>query len=159
MYGRLILDISTLKEKQIDDWLPITCLKESEKGNRSLHIKSFLQVDSALSEFEEGNEDHGGCTRSCLASLDVAEDSILNIAYNIVNGECSPLKNISAPLMTEPQPKYSTYREANFGKRDTRDQELEHTLTIVGTSIQMDMRLEPTLMFTNRHRHPMNDST
>ncbi|KAG9456804.1 hypothetical protein H6P81_001312 [Aristolochia fimbriata] len=58
-------------------------------------------------------------------------ERVSNIAYNIVNGLCSPVKDDSAPVyitigdggnqeglatnMTEPQPKYSAYREASFG--------------------------------------------
>uniref|UniRef100_A0A7N0UXC0 Purple acid phosphatase n=1 Tax=Kalanchoe fedtschenkoi TaxID=63787 RepID=A0A7N0UXC0_KALFE len=54
-----------------------------------------------------------------------------NIAYNITNGLCDPIKDESAPIyvtigdggnleglvteMTEPQPTYSAYREASFG--------------------------------------------
>ncbi|KAH0918684.1 hypothetical protein HID58_026344 [Brassica napus] len=58
-------------------------------------------------------------------------ERISNIAYTVVNGICSPVKDQSAPVyitigdggnieglttkMTEPQPKYSAYREASFG--------------------------------------------
>ncbi|ONK64684.1 uncharacterized protein A4U43_C07F28800 [Asparagus officinalis] len=58
-------------------------------------------------------------------------ERISNIAYNIVNGECMPTPDQSAPVyitigdggnleglatnMTEPQPSYSAYREASFG--------------------------------------------
>ncbi|GMI82562.1 purple acid phosphatase 12, PURPLE ACID PHOSPHATASE 12 [Hibiscus trionum] len=58
-------------------------------------------------------------------------ERISNIAYNVVNGLCTPIKDPSAPLyitigdggnleglvteMTEPQPSYSAYREASFG--------------------------------------------
>ncbi|MCL7052339.1 hypothetical protein MKW94_029982 [Papaver nudicaule] len=58
-------------------------------------------------------------------------ERVSNIAYNIVNGVCSPVNDQSAPVyitigdggnleglatnMTEPQPKYSAYREASFG--------------------------------------------
>lgn len=54
-----------------------------------------------------------------------------NIAYNVTNALCSPVSNQSAPVyitigdggnqegltkeMTEPQPRYSAYREASFG--------------------------------------------
>ncbi|KAJ0963150.1 hypothetical protein J5N97_028272 [Dioscorea zingiberensis] len=56
---------------------------------------------------------------------------ISNIAYNIINGDCMPVDDPSAPVyitigdggnleglatnMTDPQPKYSAYREASFG--------------------------------------------
>ncbi|KAJ4897018.1 Purple acid phosphatase 10 [Raphanus sativus] len=58
-------------------------------------------------------------------------ERISNIAYNVVNGICTPVKDQSAPIyitigdggnleglstkMTEPQPKYSAFREASFG--------------------------------------------
>lgn len=58
-------------------------------------------------------------------------ERISNIAYNIVNGLCTPVIDQSAPVyitigdggnlegllteMTEPQPSYSAYREASFG--------------------------------------------
>eukprot|EP00250_Pteridium_aquilinum_P005407 c15500_g1_i1 orf=469-1836(-) len=56
---------------------------------------------------------------------------VSNIAYNIVNGKCVPVRNDSAPIyvtigdggnaeglaaeFTEPQPAYSAFREASFG--------------------------------------------
>ncbi|EOY14890.1 Purple acid phosphatase 10 isoform 2 [Theobroma cacao] len=58
-------------------------------------------------------------------------DRISNIAYNVVNGLCTPISDLSAPVyitigdggnleglvteMTEPQPSYSAFREASFG--------------------------------------------
>ncbi|KAI4367687.1 hypothetical protein MLD38_023395 [Melastoma candidum] len=58
-------------------------------------------------------------------------ERVSNVAYNIVNGICTPEIDQSAPVyitigdggnleglasnMTEPQPKYSAYREASFG--------------------------------------------
>ncbi|KAK4775012.1 hypothetical protein SAY86_009947 [Trapa natans] len=58
-------------------------------------------------------------------------ERVSNIAYNVVNGECTPASDQSAPVyitigdggnleglatnMTEPQPQYSAYREASFG--------------------------------------------
>ncbi|KAL5847730.1 hypothetical protein ACOSQ3_011254 [Xanthoceras sorbifolium] len=58
-------------------------------------------------------------------------ERVSNIAYNIVNGMCTPISDQSAPVyitigdggnleglvtdMTEPQPSYSAYREASFG--------------------------------------------
>ncbi|KAL7155370.1 hypothetical protein ABFS83_03G070800 [Erythranthe nasuta] len=58
-------------------------------------------------------------------------ERISNIAYDVVNGLCTPLRNESAPVyitigdggnqeglvteMTEPQPSYSAYREASYG--------------------------------------------
>ncbi|XP_052200704.1 purple acid phosphatase-like [Diospyros lotus] len=58
-------------------------------------------------------------------------ERVSNIAYNIVNGLCTPIDDPSAPVyitigdggnleglvkeMTQPQPRYSAYREASFG--------------------------------------------
>ncbi|KAJ0600631.1 putative Acid phosphatase [Helianthus annuus] len=58
-------------------------------------------------------------------------ERVSNIAYNIVNGICKPVKDQSAPVyitigdggnleglatnMTEPQPEYSAFRESSFG--------------------------------------------
>ncbi|KAM7262483.1 hypothetical protein ACFE04_000166 [Oxalis oulophora] len=58
-------------------------------------------------------------------------ERVSNIAYNIINRDCTPKKDQSAPVyitigdggnieglannMTEPQPAYSAYREASFG--------------------------------------------
>ncbi|KAK4775332.1 hypothetical protein SAY86_010267 [Trapa natans] len=58
-------------------------------------------------------------------------ERVSNIAYNVVNGLCTPVKDQSAPVyitigdggnseglvtdMTEPQPQYSAFREASFG--------------------------------------------
>ncbi|KAK4746598.1 hypothetical protein SAY87_025635 [Trapa incisa] len=58
-------------------------------------------------------------------------ERVSNIAYNVVNGKCTPVKDKSAPVyitigdggnseglitnMTEPQPQYSAFREASFG--------------------------------------------
>lgn len=58
-------------------------------------------------------------------------ERVSNIVYNIVNQMCTPIKDHSAPVyitigdggnqeglvteMTQPQPKYSAYREASFG--------------------------------------------
>ncbi|KNA12077.1 hypothetical protein SOVF_128840 [Spinacia oleracea] len=54
-------------------------------------------------------------------------ERISNIAYNISNGVCVPVRDESAPVyvtigdggnlegMTQPQPEYSAYREASFG--------------------------------------------
>ncbi|KAJ0077145.1 hypothetical protein Patl1_36516 [Pistacia atlantica] len=55
------------------------------------------------------------------------EERVSNIAYNITNGDCTPVRDESAPVyiiigdggnqegMTEPQPDYSAYREASYG--------------------------------------------
>ncbi|XP_016650475.1 PREDICTED: purple acid phosphatase 2-like [Prunus mume] len=58
-------------------------------------------------------------------------ERVSNVAYNVVNANCTPVKDESAPvyvtvgdggnleglwtIMTEPQPDYSLFREASFG--------------------------------------------
>ncbi|PWA99271.1 purple acid phosphatase [Artemisia annua] len=102
-------------------------------------------------------------------------ERVSNIAYNIVNGECSPVKNLSAPvyitigdggnieglasIMTEPQPKYSAYREASFGHATLEIKNRTHAYyswhrNSDGYAVRAD-----SVMFTNRHWHPMDDST
>ena len=56
---------------------------------------------------------------------------VSEVAYNIVNGECTPVFDLSSPVyitigdggnleglaanLTEPQPQYSAFHEASFG--------------------------------------------
>ncbi|KAK4401502.1 Purple acid phosphatase 2 [Sesamum angolense] len=81
-------------------------------------------------------------------------ERVSNIAYNIVNGICSPVSDQSAPVyitigdggnleglatnMSEPQPKYSAFR----GPASAMQRSLSRTgpmLTTVGTVTRMDM--------------------
>ncbi|XP_027160129.1 purple acid phosphatase 2 [Coffea eugenioides] len=102
-------------------------------------------------------------------------ERISNVAYNVVNGLCSPVSDLSAPVyitigdggnleglatnMTEPQPKYSAYREASFGhaildiKNRTHARYAWHR-NQDGNAVEAD-----SMWFYNRHWHPVDDST
>ncbi|KAL7598416.1 hypothetical protein Lser_V15G24833 [Lactuca serriola] len=102
-------------------------------------------------------------------------ERISNIAYNIVNGECTPAHDQSAPVyitigdggnieglannMTEPQPKYSAFREASFGHATLEIKNRTHAYyswhrNSDGYAVRAD-----TVMFYNRFWHPVDDST
>ncbi|KAF5787425.1 putative phosphoric monoester hydrolase [Helianthus annuus] len=102
-------------------------------------------------------------------------ERISNIAYNIVNGECTPVVDQSAPVyitigdggnieglannMTEPQPKYSAYREASFGHATLEIKNRTHAYynwhrNSDGYAVRAD-----SVMFFNRYWHPKDDST
>ncbi|XP_020697635.1 purple acid phosphatase 2-like [Dendrobium catenatum] len=102
-------------------------------------------------------------------------ERISNIAYNIVNGECSPVPDQSAPVyitigdggnqeglvknMTEPQPKYSAFREASFGHAIFDVKNRTHAYyswhrNQDGYAVEAD-----TLWFYNRFWHPMEESS
>ncbi|KAK9078125.1 hypothetical protein SSX86_002182 [Deinandra increscens subsp. villosa] len=102
-------------------------------------------------------------------------ERISNIAYNIVNGECTPVKDQSAPVyitigdggnieglannMTEPQPKYSAYREASFGHATLEIKNRTHAYyswhrNSDGYAVRAD-----SVMFFNRYWHPKDDSS
>ncbi|KAI7748308.1 hypothetical protein M8C21_012115, partial [Ambrosia artemisiifolia] len=100
---------------------------------------------------------------------------ISNIAYNIVNGKCTPVFDQNAPVyitigdggnieglatvMTEPQPNYSAFREASFGhatmeiKNRTRAYYSWHRNSD-GYAVKSD-----SVVFFNRYWYPKNDST
>ncbi|KAJ8767226.1 hypothetical protein K2173_013623 [Erythroxylum novogranatense] len=102
-------------------------------------------------------------------------ERISNVAYNIVNGKCSAVKDQSAPVyitigdggnveglvtnMTEPQPSYSAYREASFGhaifdiKNRTHANYSWHR-NEDGYAVEAD-----SLWFSNRFWRPVDDST
>ncbi|KAJ8767115.1 hypothetical protein K2173_013512 [Erythroxylum novogranatense] len=102
-------------------------------------------------------------------------ERISNVAYNIVNGKCSPVKDQSAPVyitigdggnleglatnMTEPQPSYSAYREASFGHAifDIKNQTHAHYSwhrNEDGYAVEAD-----SLWFSNRFWRPVDEST
>lgn len=102
-------------------------------------------------------------------------ERVSNIAYNVVNGICSPVRDQSAPVyitigdggnleglatnMTEPQPKYSAYREASFGHATFDIKNRTHAYygwhrNQDGYSVTADV-----LWFFNRFWNPMDDST
>ncbi|MBA0751401.1 hypothetical protein Gogos_000329 [Gossypium gossypioides] len=102
-------------------------------------------------------------------------ERISNIAYNIVNGLCTPVKDQSAPVyitigdggnieglannMTEPQPAYSAYREASFGhavfdiKNKTHAYYSWHR-NQDGYAVEAD-----SMWFFNRYWHPVDESS
>ncbi|KAK9165397.1 hypothetical protein Scep_000588 [Stephania cephalantha] len=102
-------------------------------------------------------------------------ERVSNIAYNIVNGICTPVKDQSAPVyitigdggnleglatnMTYPQPKYSAFREASFGHAIFDIKNRTHAYyswhrNEDGVAIPAD-----SLWFFNRHWYPENEIT
>lgn len=102
-------------------------------------------------------------------------ERVSNIAYNVVNGLCTPVDDLSAPVyitigdggnleglatnMTEPQPKYSAFREASFGHATFDIKNRTHAYyswhrNQDGYAVQAD-----SMWFSNRYWHPVNDST
>ncbi|XP_075674140.1 purple acid phosphatase-like [Castanea sativa] len=102
-------------------------------------------------------------------------ERVSNIAYNVVNGICTPVKDQSAPVyitigdggnleglatnMTEPQPPYSAYREASFGHAIFDIKNRTHAYyswhrNQDGYAVEAD-----TMWFFNRYNHPVDDST
>ncbi|XP_076897541.1 purple acid phosphatase 2-like [Bidens hawaiensis] len=102
-------------------------------------------------------------------------ERISNIAYNIVNGECTPVHDQSAPVyitigdggnteglannMTEPQPKYSAYREASFGHATLEIKNRTHTFYSWHRNSDGYAERSDSVMFFNRYWHPKDDST
>ncbi|CAK9140086.1 unnamed protein product [Ilex paraguariensis] len=102
-------------------------------------------------------------------------ERVSNIAYNVVNGICSPVSDQSAPVyitigdggnlgglatnMTEPQPKYSAFREASFGHAIFDIKNRTHAYygwhrNQDGYAVEAD-----SLWVFNRFWHPVDDST
>ncbi|GAY52912.1 hypothetical protein CUMW_145570 [Citrus unshiu] len=102
-------------------------------------------------------------------------ERVSNIAYNVVNGLCSPVKDLSAPVyitigdggnleglvtnMTEPQPAYSAYREASFGHAIFEIKNRTHAYyswnrNQDGYAVEAD-----SMWFLNRFWSPIDDST
>ncbi|KAL9354365.1 hypothetical protein Peur_052335 [Populus x canadensis] len=102
-------------------------------------------------------------------------ERISNIAYNIVNGRCVPVRDQTAPVyitigdggnieglatsMTYPQPEYSAYREASFGHAIFDIKNRTHAYygwhrNQDGYAVEAD-----TVWFYNRYWHPVDDST
>ncbi|KAG5008004.1 hypothetical protein GLYMA_09G229200v4 [Glycine max] len=102
-------------------------------------------------------------------------ERVSNVAYNIVNGLCAPVKDQSAPVyitigdggnleglatnMTEPQPEYSSFREASFGHAifDITNRTHAHYSwhrNQDGVAFEAD-----SVWFFNRYWHPVDDST
>ncbi|XP_059434086.1 purple acid phosphatase-like [Corylus avellana] len=102
-------------------------------------------------------------------------ERVSNVAYNVVNGICTPVKDQSSPVyitigdggnveglvtnMTEPQPAYSAYREASFGHAvfDIKNRTHAHCSwhrNQDGYAVDAD-----ALWFFNRYWNPVDDST
>ncbi|KAF8013513.1 hypothetical protein BT93_I1376 [Corymbia citriodora subsp. variegata] len=102
-------------------------------------------------------------------------ERVSNVAYNIINGLCAPIQDQSAPVyitigdggnleglatnMTEPQPKYSAYREASFGHAVFDIKNRTHAYyswhrNQDGYAVEAD-----SMWFFNRIWHPVDDST
>ncbi|KAJ7967273.1 Purple acid phosphatase [Quillaja saponaria] len=102
-------------------------------------------------------------------------ERVSNVAYNIQNGLCTPVKDRSAPvyinigdggniqglsnILREPQPDYSAYREASFGHAifDIKNRTHAHYSwhrNQDGYAVEAD-----SMWFFNRHWHQIDDST
>ncbi|GER42278.1 purple acid phosphatase [Striga asiatica] len=102
-------------------------------------------------------------------------ERVSNIAYNLVNRLCSPVRDQSAPVyitigdggnieglattMTEPQPAYSAYREASFGHATFEIKNRTHAYyswhrNQDGYAVKAD-----SMWFFNRQWNPVDDST
>ncbi|CAL0309018.1 unnamed protein product [Lupinus luteus] len=102
-------------------------------------------------------------------------ERVSNDKYNITNGICTPVKDISAPVyitngdggnqeglsinMTQPQPSYSAYREASFGHGTLEIKNRTHAhyswnRNQDGYAVEADK-----LWLFNRYWNPLDDST
>uniref|UniRef100_A0ACD5ZTM8 Uncharacterized protein n=1 Tax=Avena sativa TaxID=4498 RepID=A0ACD5ZTM8_AVESA len=100
---------------------------------------------------------------------------ISNVAYNVINGLCTPIRDQSAPVyitigdggnqgglatnMSEPQPSYSAFREASFGHAILDIKNRTHAYYAWhrnqdGTAVAAESR-----WFTNRFWMPTDDSS
>ncbi|KAK2379641.1 hypothetical protein P8452_36051 [Trifolium repens] len=102
-------------------------------------------------------------------------ERVSNIAYNIVNGICAPIKDQSAPVyitigdggnleglatnMTEPQPSYSAFREASFGHAIFDIKNRTHAYYSWHRNQDGDAVEADSLWFFNRFWNPVDDST
>nr|XP_019703223.1 purple acid phosphatase 2 [Elaeis guineensis] len=100
---------------------------------------------------------------------------ISNIAYNIVNGKCTPVPDQSSPVyitigdggnveglatnMTDPQPSYSAYREASFGHAIFDIKNGTHAYYTWHRSPDGNAVAADSMWFYNRYWHPIDDST
>ncbi|KAF9621906.1 hypothetical protein IFM89_029126 [Coptis chinensis] len=102
-------------------------------------------------------------------------ERVSNIAYNVVNGICTPISDQSAPVyitigdggnleglatnMTEPQPKYSAYREASFGHAMFDIKNRTHAYYSWHRNQDGYAVTADSLWFFNRFWNPVDDST
>lgn len=101
-------------------------------------------------------------------------ERVSNVAYNIVNGECSPVPDQSAPVyitigdggnqeglannMTEPQPKYSAFREASFGHAIFDIKNRTHAYYSWHRNQDGYAADADSMWFYNRFWHPVDES-
>ncbi|KAG9142505.1 hypothetical protein Leryth_017015 [Lithospermum erythrorhizon] len=102
-------------------------------------------------------------------------ERVSNVAYNVINGICTPVSDQSAPIyitigdggnieglansMSEPQPKYSAYRETSFGHATLDIKNRTHAYYAWhrnqdGYAVEAD-----SLWVFNRYFHPVDEST
>nr|XP_043619262.1 purple acid phosphatase 2-like [Erigeron canadensis] len=102
-------------------------------------------------------------------------ERVSNIAYNIINGKCSPVEDQSAPVyitigdggniqglasnFTEPQPTYSAFREASFGHATLEIMNQTHAFYAWHRNEDGYSNQADSLWLYNRYWYPMNDST
>ncbi|CAN1173200.1 Purple acid phosphatase 2 [Linum perenne] len=102
-------------------------------------------------------------------------ERVSNIAYNIVNGRCAPVKNQDAPVyitigdggnteglannMTDPQPEYSAFREASFGHAILDIKNRTHARYSWNRNEDGYSAEADSMWFFNRFWHPVDDSS
>ncbi|ERN01269.1 hypothetical protein AMTRI_Chr03g53420 [Amborella trichopoda] len=102
-------------------------------------------------------------------------ERISNIAYNVVNGQCTPISDQSAPVyitigdggnleglatnMTEPQPKYSAYREASFGHAIFEIKNRTHAYYTWHRNQDGEAVAADSTWFYNRFWYPLEEPT
>ncbi|PSS29463.1 Purple acid phosphatase [Actinidia chinensis var. chinensis] len=102
-------------------------------------------------------------------------ERVSNIGYNIVNGLCDPVNDQSAPVyitigdggnieglannMTEPQPKYSAFREASFGHGIFGIKNRSHAYFGWHRNEDRYAVEADSQWFFNRYWNPIDDST
>ncbi|MQL90060.1 hypothetical protein Taro_022641 [Colocasia esculenta] len=102
------------------------------------------------------------------------QERISNIAYNIVNGVCTPVPDQSAPVyitigdggnleglatnMTQPQPGYSAFRESSFGHAVLDIKNRTHAYYIWHRNQDGDAVEADSMWFYNRFWYPVEES-
>nr|CAB3474435.1 unnamed protein product [Digitaria exilis] len=99
---------------------------------------------------------------------------ISNVAYNVVNGLCTPIPDQSAPVyvtigdggnqeglatnMSQPQPRYSAFREASFGHAILDIKNRTHAYYTWHRNQDGNAVAADAMWFTNRYWEPTDDS-
>lgn len=100
---------------------------------------------------------------------------VSNVAYNIVNGECTPVFDLSSPVyitigdggnleglaanFTEPQPQYSAFREASFGHAILEIKNTTHAYYHWHRNQDGDAVVGDSQWFYNRYWYPHVEPT